>query len=1718
MLCRKGLILTILSLLLVCTLTATTTPNSFTTIQKMNQMPLAFTKNNGQWDDRVLFRANAGGATMWFTKEGVTYQFTRRIDRDTNAFSSHSREGGNPGSVGRTFLSDPGQAGMPILPSDRYEKDSVEQLVLTAKFVDANPNPEIIAEGQIEYKCNYFLGNDQTKWHTDVPNYEAITLRNIYPGIDLKYSGDGNGQAAYEFVVAPGADVAQIKVEYEGAEKTSIDADGRLVLKTKWGDMVAAIKSPVYPPLPLGEGQGVRVALFGSATISQLSEKTIGFEASGASRQALDTRAVGLVYSTCLGGGSGHGIAVDGSGNAYVTGYAWSSNFPTLNPYQGTYQGNGDAFVTKLSSSGNSLIYSTYLGGGGVDVVWDIAVDGSGNAYVTGWTDSRDFPTMSPYQTDQDTTDAFVTKLSNSGNSLIYSTYLGGGDNDYGYGIAVDGSGNAYVTGYTWSSDFPTWNPYQTHQGPAGYDEVFVTKLSSSGASVIYSTYLGGGSAERGNAIAVDGSGYAYVTGFTWSSNFPTKNPYQTYRGLMDVFVTKLSSSGNSLIYSTYLGGGNVDQANGIAVDGGGNAYVTGYTYSSNFPTLNPYQSTYQGGGSFGEDAFVTKLSSTGNSLIYSTYLGGGESDWGWGIVVDGSGNAFVTGKTASSNFPTLNPYQTHQGASYNDDVFVAKLSTSGNTLIYSTYLGGEWYDYGYGIAVDGSGYAYVTGSTESSDFPTLNPYQTYQGGGDAFVTKLRYGAAPPSHISLQPLSLDFSAAQGGSLPNSQTFALSNTGGGTLNWSVSDNASWLDVSPVAGNSNSQTVTVSVNTTNLTNATYNATITVSSNNADNSPQTVSVQYEVYQPMSIVSGQVFDKFTNGMLNGVTVGLWQSGLLKYSAVTNSIGEYGFGTIPSGTYEIRINHPGYYAFTRTDDIVELTEMLAPVFLYDTSHYVSTAELKTALNQFAAAYRTYMDKMGQVVVSTLAYQYQLEYLPKFDAAETGTKQLLNAIPAVGSDLTKTGYFLKNNEDISTKQPDAVVWFLVWNAVESGLGTAKDDYLSYFNGENGVYVPGNEFRDRRLIYSQEHPVESINSIVNEMDVNAGNSLPNIISNTFPLQKVIGQLSLIRNMLLQATPESPDLPPNALIDVYWTLPGSCDLSGARSTILGLINQSAIDIRNRFDESMALHKVTLGVSAVCGSVGVGKNVLQTLAYAKGGTPAEVMKNPVFSASLAYAMITCNLGKYAYATISTIGALNLTVELNTFIQNWPLEFVSSSRFYEGVISDINSAITNPSILFCSSEIDPSASIPAAPDLCIPLGHPSATFSTTCSVRNLSNTKPAKVRLSGGLYVDDGEGGDPLNRQKVSLVNSEEREIGPGQVVSIPLNFEVPQREELWGNDAYKLETILQTSGGIVYPNPVDIHVLSYTCGSVQKFTNTISLLRRKITGGEREIISQSFQANAQAVRGFLRMRYTEGDVDLHLYDGLGNHVGRNYSTGIIELNIPGAKFYGDSTTTEIISLPLTPSAQYTVTAVPVDMVDSVDVAVDLTEVLAAQPEPVFWPDTLFSKVHPGDSVVLDVTLLDRVSQFTLPVASIGLSTLTNGSGDTILTSSWTMTITGQITPGQSARCDLTGIIGDSTRNGEYVGTYQVSAGDSLLSVPIRVEVERGTPHYGSGDANGDSAIDISDVVSLIAYIFSGGSAPEPLEAGDASCDAAVDISDVVYLISYIFSGGPAPCAGCK
>lgn len=576
----------------------------------------------------------------------------------------------------------------PALRPERPERQAVKRDVSRLVFLGANKDPQVVPVDETALKVNYFIGNDPAKWHTDILTSAAVLYKDVYDKIDLKVYGV-ESRIEYDWIVRPGGNPADIRFKYDHVKGTRIDKDGNLLVETSFGELMhkkpeAYQRAGHIDRKDVGDGQ--RSPILSAFT-------TIGRNAFGFEVGAYDL---------------GRELVVD----------------PVI------------------------LAYSTYLGGSGSERATGIAVDHCGNVYVTGSTESTDFPTLNPFQSYRGNNAAvFISKIDTTKSgiaSLVYSTYLGGNSSESSFGISSDANGNVYVAGSTLSTDFPTLSQYQMEPG-GGWD-AFVTKLDttlSGSASLKYSTYLGGNGETWGFGIASDEFGNAYVTGYTLSTNFPVLNQFQTYKGDLDAFVTKLDttlSGGACLKYSTCLGGNNYEQAFGITIDDSGCVYVVGGTYSLNFPMLNAFQASHAGGFS---DAFLTKIDPKQNgeaSLVYSTYLGGSELDYGCRISVDGNSNAYVTGWTGSTNFPTLNQYQSDQGG---DDAFVSKIDTSKSglaSLAFSTYLGGTSYDYGRGIAVDGNGFAYVSGITYSADFPAINEYQTYQGGFDVFVAKFDTG------------------------------------------------------------------------------------------------------------------------------------------------------------------------------------------------------------------------------------------------------------------------------------------------------------------------------------------------------------------------------------------------------------------------------------------------------------------------------------------------------------------------------------------------------------------------------------------------------------------------------------------------------------------------------------------------------------------------------------------------------------------------------------------------------------------------------------------------------------------------------------------------------------------------------------------------------------------------------------------------------------------
>ena len=756
-------------------------------------LPLSFEKNEGQADTRVEFLSHNAGYTVYLTADEAILSLSE--GRSNNNRTETSEEKAQP----------------PAVDSQVTSNESDERTMgysLGMKLGGANPKAPISGLDELPGKSNYFVSNDPKKWHTDIANYARVKYSGVYPGVDLVYHGN-KGQLEYDFVVAPSANPKSIRFSVAAiptprtmhrAGMLRITADGDLMMKMSGGE-IRFHKPIAYQTNPSGVKNYVETRYVLGRGQSQISFAVASYDR----RRPLVIDPV-LSYSTYLGPSGGvYSIAVDASGNAYVTGGNTSTGFPTTpGAFQTTCPGscypNPAAFVAKLNSTGSALVYSTYLSGSGGAFGESIAVDSAGDAYVAGEagsnfpTTSGAFQTICPGCTGYSQA-AFITKLNPSGSALVYSTYLGGSVGDYAGGIALDASDNAYVTGGTSSSNFPvTPGCFQlTYQ--AGGD-AFVTELNSTGSALVYSTYLGGGSS-AGGKIVVNTAGNAYVEGETQSPSFPTtagafattcsKCSSGTDPGghpLQDVFVTEFNTNGSALVYSTFLGGSNGDFPEGIALDASGNAYVTGSTYSNDFPvTPGAFQTTCGGGNCSGQagDMFLLKLNSTGSALVYSTYVGGSGYDVGTGIVVDSTGDAYVGGGTSSLDFPaTVGAFQT---VNKGGNAFLVEVNPSGSAILYSTFLGGSGGDNANAISLDASGGIYIAGQANSRDFPTTpGAFQAAALANlGAFIAKFTFGSAQSGPVaSVVPANLNFGTMTVGATSSSQTITLASTGTTTL--------------------------------------------------------------------------------------------------------------------------------------------------------------------------------------------------------------------------------------------------------------------------------------------------------------------------------------------------------------------------------------------------------------------------------------------------------------------------------------------------------------------------------------------------------------------------------------------------------------------------------------------------------------------------------------------------------------------------------------------------------------------------------------------------------------------------------------------------------------------------------------------------------------------------------------------------------------------------
>jgi hypothetical protein len=668
-------------------------------LSKLSKLHIPFLLNRGQVDKRVKYYARTFGGTVFVTE------------------------------AGEMFYS---------LPKKDGEEKTLRGWVLKEELLGGSIKG-VRAEEEALTRVSYFIGNDASRWKSNISTYGTVSFGEVYEGIGVKAKAYGKSVEKL-FYVRPGAKPGLIRLRLSGAESLGVNGEGELEVRTGLGEV--RFSRPVAYQEVEGKKRYVEVSYL-------VEGNDYGFKLGDYDKErelVIDP----LLQSTYLGGSSAdraYSIAIDSDGNVYVAGYTYSTNFPgTAGGYQ-PFNGEDDqdAFVAKFNPALTTLVQSTYLGGSGGEIANSIVIDSGGNIYVAGQTTSGNFPgTAGGAQPSYGAQwgegwDAFVTMLNPTLTSIIQSTYLGGSIDDAIRSIVIGSGGNIYVTGATSSTDFPgTAGGVQPSKGEGDNNDAFVTKLNPTLTSIVQSTYLGGSGTDYANSIAIGSGGNVYVAGVTYSSDFPVtaEGTQDSFGGgFSDAFVAKLNPTLTSIVQSTYLGGNGTDYATSIAIDSEGNVYVAGETWSTDFPgTTGGAQPSFGGGG----NAFVAKFNPTLTSIVQSTYLGGNGTDSATSIAIGSGGNVYVTGATASTDFPgTAGGAQPSYEGSY--DAFVTKLNSALTTLVQSTYLGSSDSEIANSIAIDSGGNVYVAGETYSNDFPGTagGPQPSFGGVLDAFVARL---------------------------------------------------------------------------------------------------------------------------------------------------------------------------------------------------------------------------------------------------------------------------------------------------------------------------------------------------------------------------------------------------------------------------------------------------------------------------------------------------------------------------------------------------------------------------------------------------------------------------------------------------------------------------------------------------------------------------------------------------------------------------------------------------------------------------------------------------------------------------------------------------------------------------------------------------------------------------------------------------------------------
>ena len=817
----------------------------------------SFIENKGQWDNQVLFAVRIKGLNAWILRDKIVLDFHQSSRRETQTF----RKGH----------------------------------VVEMNLVNASTEAYAIPQKQLSGLHNYFIGDNPSAWKSNVRIFEEVVIEEVYPGIAIRYYIE-QGYLRYDFILQPGGDPSLIAFQIKGCNAKVERKSNTLIFDTQIGKI--SQKDLLTYQTNLGKKKSLKSEFQLKGDILRINVE--GYNPSAS--MVIDP----LIFSTFIGGEafeSLYDMKKDSDGNLVVCGTSPGFGFPTtLGAYSETAQtGGDDAFISKLSADGSQLIFSTFFGGTSQELCQGLALDNNDDIYIVGTTGSNNLPVTEgsydeTYNTDgfSSNSDIFVTKLNSSGTALIYSTYLGDNGMDFGRSIAIDPIGNAYIAGSSKSFNFPTTSgAFDVSYNGAGWNNVVVSKLNASGSDLIYSTYVGGSSGDDATKIALGPDGSAFVTGTAFSANFPTTpgsiKPVKT--GNRDAFVFRLNPEGSALVYSTFIGGNDLDDGYSLTVDSDNNAYVTGLTISADYSVTQGVFNSVAGNG---ENVFISKINPSGSQFLFSGLMGGNNRDVGHNIALSSDNHILLCGETNSANFQvTSNAHMsTLQGI---HDTFVAKISLDGSNLIYSSYFGGTSYETAHVILNDGSDKLIIAGVTGGGNFPTtMGAFDnSFNSGNDPFISKIS--------LNCQPVGLN--ATTNSPVCAGQDLILSGLPSGMVSYSWSGPGKYFNTNQNA-------------TINNVSTDYNGQYTFTAIDSDGCEGTISLSVEVVEinPNIIQDGPNLTALQQGAQYQ-----WLNCSDAFSAITDAQGQ----DLPnpgSGSFAVEITLQGC---VDTSDCLIITDLL---------------------------------------------------------------------------------------------------------------------------------------------------------------------------------------------------------------------------------------------------------------------------------------------------------------------------------------------------------------------------------------------------------------------------------------------------------------------------------------------------------------------------------------------------------------------------------------------------------------------------------------------------------------------------------------------------------------------------------------------------------------------------------------------------------------------------